>query len=65
MAYFCFQKFTSAKSNSSGHIQGRRAGTGRQADKAGNRLIDVPTLTFNIFVWATNRTNIHNKTGVY
>ncbi len=25
--------------------------------------IDVPTLSANIFVEATNRTNIHNKTG--
>ncbi len=33
---------------------------GEQGSRAG--LIDVPALTSNIFVAATNRTSIHNKT---
>ncbi len=39
--------------------------TGRWADEASRqaRLINVPTLTANIFAAAMNRTNVHNKTG--
>jgi hypothetical protein len=38
---------------------------GRQAGQQGrlSMLIDVPSLTANIFVSAANRTNIDNKTG--
>jgi len=47
----------------------RRAGQqGEQTAKAGTQgrqagSIDVPTLTGNIFAAATNKTNIHNRTG--
>jgi hypothetical protein len=36
---------------------------GRWADKVGGQVKEVPALTAYIFAAATNRSNIHNKTG--